>query len=273
MDGVETVERIRKNHPDLPVYALTANTAAGEEFYKSRGFDGYLSKPIDSRTLERTIMQHLPDEMMDKPVAEDVVEELTEIPGNLKWIYDTEGITVEEGIKNSGGISNYIFSLNLFLDTLDSNAKVIRDSYESGNIRLFTIKVHSLKSSARIIGAMELSKLAEALEDAGNKEDMSYIDANTNRLLAEYEAFREKLSGLHDNEDDSDKEMISEDELREAYRALADVIPQMDYDAVEMIIEQLNEYALPEDVAAKIKELSKMLKLFDWDGMEALITA
>lgn len=273
MDGVETVERIRKNHPDLPVYALTANTAAGEEFYKSKGFDGYLSKPIDSRTLERTIMQHLPDEMMDKPVAEDVVEELTEIPGNLKWIYDTEGITVEEGIKNSGGISNYIFSLNLFLDTLDSNAKVIRDSYESGNIRLFTIKVHSLKSSARIIGAMELSKLAEALEDAGNKEDMSYIDANTNRLLAEYEAFREKLSGLHDNEDDSDKEMISEDELREAYRALADVIPQMDYDAVEMIIEQLNGYALPEDDAAKIKELSKMLKLFDWDGMEALITA
>ena len=32
----------------MPVYALTANSAAGgEEFYKSYGFNGYLEKPVD----------------------------------------------------------------------------------------------------------------------------------------------------------------------------------------------------------------------------------
>ncbi len=271
MDGVETVANIRKDYPDLPVYALTANTAVGEDFYKSKGFDGYLSKPVDSRLLEQTIMKHLSEEMMEKPTAENAVEELTEIPENLMWIYETEGISVPDGIKNSGGISNYIFSLEMFLDTIDVNAGVISDAYESGNIRLYTIKVHSLKSSAKFVGAMELSALAESLENAGNKEDMDYINANTARLLADYEGFREKLERLHDETESPDKEMIPDNELKEAYTALSDMIPQMDYDAVEMILEQMREYSLPKEDEQKMKQLEKMLKVFDWDGMEKLI--
>ena len=271
MDGVETLTEIRKDHPDLPVYALTANTAVGEEFYRSKGFNGYLMKPIDSMLLEKTIMKHLPETIIEKPAKEDVIEDIKEIPESLKWIYETEGISVSDGIKNSGGVSNFIFSLNLFLDTIEGNAKVLRDSYESGNIRLYTIKVHSLKSSAKIIGALELSQLAEDLEKAGNKEDKEYIRENAGKLLSDYEAFADKLSRLHDETGNEDKENILDKELEKAYRALCDVIPQMDYDAVEMILGQLKEYALPEDDARIMKEMEKKLKMFDWDGMEELI--
>ncbi|MCR4909617.1 MAG: response regulator [Lachnospiraceae bacterium] len=271
MDGVETVANIRKDYPDLPVYALTANTAVGEEFYKSKGFDGYLSKPIDSKVLEKTIMKHLPEEMMEKPSAEDAAEELTEIPEDLMWIYETDGISVSDGIKYSGGVSNFIFSLGMFLDTIDGNAKVIRDSYESGNFRLYTIKVHSLKSSAKFIGAMELSRLAESLEDAGNREDTVFIKDHNARLLAEYEGFKVKLERLNDEADSRNKEMISDKDLKKAYSALADVIPQMDYDAVEMILEELREYELPGEDESRIKTIEKMLRAFDWDGMEELM--
>nr|MCR5237895.1 Hpt domain-containing protein [Lachnospiraceae bacterium] len=185
----------------------------------------------------------------------------------------TEGISVPEGIRNSGGISNYIFALNLFLDTIGENAKVIRDSYEKGNLRLYTIKVHSLKSSARIIGAMELSKLAEALEDAGNREDRGYIDANTDRLLSDYEAFEEKLAGLHDEKDAADKKTISDEELKDAYKALAEEIGQMDYDAVEMILDELKDYALTGEDAQRVKDLAGMLRVLDWSGMESLLGA
>ncbi len=272
MDGIETCAAIRKDYPDLPVYALTANAASGEEFYISKGFNGYLSKPIDSMTLEKTIMKHLPEEIMEKPESADYFEEITEMPENMKWIYDVEGIDVDEGVKNSGGISSYIFGLGLFLDTIEGNAKVLKDSYDEGNIRLYTIKVHSLKSSARIIGAMELSKLAQELEDAGNKEDIAFIEDNKDRFLYDYEAYKEKLAKLHErDENQDDKEMIDEGELKEAYQALKEVVPQMDYDSVEMILDQVSEYKLPEEDAAKFKELSKMLKVFDWDGMEALL--
>ena len=76
MDGVETVAEIRKTDKDLPVYALTANTASGEEFYLSHGFTGYLTKPVDSKLLEKTIMRHLPEEMMMKATAENAVSDL-----------------------------------------------------------------------------------------------------------------------------------------------------------------------------------------------------
>ena len=67
MEGVDIVQKIRKKYPDLPVYVITANSMVDETFYISKGFNGYLSKPIDSDLLERTIMKHLPDEIMDKP--------------------------------------------------------------------------------------------------------------------------------------------------------------------------------------------------------------
>ena len=101
----------------------------------------------------------------------------------------------------------------------------------------------------------EVNTQATNLEDAGNREDLGFIEENAGRFLSDYEAYKDKLSRLKEDEDDSDKEMIPEDELLGAYSALRDVIPQMDYDAVEMILEQLHEYALPKEDDIKIKEL------------------
>jgi signal transduction histidine kinase/chemotaxis response regulator CheB len=272
MDGVETLEIIREFMPDLPVYALTANAVAGEEFYKSKGFNGYLSKPIDVETLEKTIMKHIPENKMEKPTIDDAVEEITEIPEEKKWINEVEGINADEGIANSGGISNYIFSLELFYDTIDENAKILKDSYDEGNIRLFTIKVHALKSSARIIGAAHLSEICAKLEEAGNKQDIDYIQSNIDILFTEYATYKDKLARLKQkNNTEKSKGMISPDMLKDAYEALSDFIPQMDYDSVEMILSSLSEYTLPEEDAKLMDELDDLLKHFDWEQMETLI--
>ena len=45
----------------------------------------------------------------------------------------------------------------------------------------------------------------------------------------------------------------------------------MDYDSVEMIIDDLKKYKLPEEDKAKIDRLAMLLKTFDWDKMEELI--
>ena len=273
MDGVETVGHIRESYPDLPVYALTANsTAGGDEFYRSKGFNGYLAKPVDSLSLERAIMQHLPEEIMMKPSEKDAVSEPEDLPEELLWLKDVEGISVPEGIKNSGGVSSFVFSLKLFLDTLDSNAETIENAYENNDIRIYTVKVHALKSSARIIGAEELSGLAESLEDAGNRKDMDFIYRNTDKLLTDYRAYKEKLADLNNlSQSEDGREPIPEEELQGAYEALKEVIPQMDYDSVEMILGQLAEYRLPEKDEKKAAELGRLLKLLDWDGMEKVL--
>ena len=271
MDGVETVERIRVDNPDLPVYALTANSTLGEDFYLSKGFTGYLAKPIDSKALEITIMKHLPPEMMMKPASSDQPADLESVPDDMQWINDVEDISVEDGIRNSGGITSFISSLNLFLDTLDDAASVIKAAYDEDDMRLFTVKVHALKSSARIIGANDLSILSQKMEDAGNNGDMDFINTNIDRLMNDYLAFKEKLQKLKTGKDDDGKEEISKEDLKDAYEALSEVVPQMDYDAVEMIIENLKQYRLPKEDADRIASIEKMMKTLDWDSMEQLL--
>ena len=271
MDGVETVAEIRKNNTELPVYALTANTTAEEDFYKSKGFNGYLSKPIDSQALEKAIMKHLPDELMQKATLDDAVEDLAELPEDKLWLNDLEGLSVGDGIKNSGGISPFLFSLDLFLDTIDTNTKVICGAFDDDDIRMYTVKVHALKSSARIIGANELSALCEALENAGNRGDIDFIKANHDKMITDYNKWLDKLAPLRESDSSDDREPIPEEELKEAYEALKEVVPQMDYDSVEMILEQLAGYKLPGEDKTRIDELGKLLKLFDWDNMEKLL--
>ncbi len=271
MDGIETLQEIRKINNDVPIYALTANSTAGDEFYVPKGFNGCLHKPIDTALLEETIKKHLPENIMIEPTSEDAVEVVTTMPDDMKWIYDTEGINVEEGIKNSGGISDYIFALEMFEDTIDENLNVIRSAYDEENIRMFTIKVHSLKSSARIIGAAKLSAMAQKLEDAGNNKDMEYINDNVGEFLSDYEAYKSKLSRMKKAEDNDDKELIETEMLEDAYSALSDVVDQMDLDAIEMIVSELDNYKLPIEDAKRIEDLKGYMKKIDWDGIESVI--
>lgn len=275
MDGIETVERIRESHPDLPVYALTANATSGEEFYISKGFNGYLSKPIDSITLEKTIMKHIPEEIMMQPTAEAVEKDLESIPDKLKWLEDIRELSTETGIKNSGGIKSFITSLDLFYDTIDSNAEAIKNAYDSENIRIYTVKVHALKSSARIIGDMELSTMCEELEAAGNREDKAFIISHHDAMMDRYLSYKEKLSLIKERtkeEYNGNKEPISDQDLAGAYEALRELIPQMDYDGVEMVLNQLMDYKLPDKDAELMEKLGKAMKVFDWDEMEKLIS-
>ena len=113
---------------------------------------------------------------------------------------------------------------------------------------------------------------ADPRADAGKKDDTAFIDAHTDELLTSYRAFKEKLSKLNKAEEGSDERaMIPDDELKDAYTALKEVIPQMDYDAVEMILSQVSEYKLSEHDEGIFRDLKKALQTFDWDTMETLM--
>ncbi|MCR5753798.1 MAG: response regulator [Acetatifactor sp.] len=275
MDGIETLQEIRKIHSDLPVIALTANAANdGGTFYKQKGFQDYLAKPVDASKLESMIKRYLPPEIVQEPdMAEyERMQEAEELPENLKWLEEVEGIIVEEGQKNCGGLEAFMKSLQTFYDTLQENAQTIEDSWKQRNIDLYTIKVHALKSSARIIGAGALSELARKLEDAGKCEDIKYIDNNTDELLKVYRDYLVKLDGLRKPQSEEIlKTAVSEEEIAAAFEALKEVVAQMDYDGTEMILGEMLRMELQEKDAKLLQEVEKALKKFDWDGIEELM--
>jgi len=270
MDGIETLKEIRKDNKEIPVIALTANAGnSGNEFYREAGFQDYLAKPVDSDKLESTLIRFLPEEVLMKPAESETPEEDDKLPDDMMWLYDTEGISVPDGIRFCGGAEAFVKSIKTFYDTLSDNAEIIENAYNEKDIDLYTVKVHALKSSARIIGAGELSELARKLEDAGKAGDIETITENTDSLLAKYRDYREKLKGL--SEKDSNKEPVPDDELEGAYEALRELIPMMDYDSVEMILSEINRFSLPEKDEHVFSELEKKLKVLDWDGMKELV--
>ena len=205
MDGVETLSRIRKDHPDLPVYALTANSTAGEEFYLSKGFNGYLTKPLNTAVLEETILKHLPKESV--MIIEDPGGgmDLDSIPEDMEWIRDIPGISAPDGIRNSGGISPFINALRMFHDTVDIVCDVIERAHRAGDHKQFAVKIHSLSVSANIVGALKLVQRADELEKAADHQDIDFINEHLGDFLMEYGSFKEKLSRLSRNDSETDK--------------------------------------------------------------------
>ncbi|MCR4797779.1 MAG: Hpt domain-containing protein, partial [Lachnospiraceae bacterium] len=174
-------------------------------------------------------------------------------------------IDVHAGIKNSGSKEGYGSVLLVFHQTAEAKAKEIEDLLQAGDIENYTIKVYALKSSARIIGAMELSEQAKALEDAGKRKDMDYISGHNQRLLEMYRALDEKLKILDHKEDGLPK--IDDAALQEAYQTIIEIAGCMDYGMMEDMIADVQGYDLPESDRLRICRIEKMLMELDWDGI------
>ncbi|MCR4999267.1 MAG: response regulator [Lachnospiraceae bacterium] len=273
MDGIETLEHIRKTHPSLPVYALTANSADdGGAFYRSKGFNGYLTKPIDSKTLETTILEHLPKDIVTIPTIMLPVNTSEDLPEEMQWIKDIEMLDTEEGIRLTGGPTIYLQAIRDFYDTIDANLRTIEQAFREEDVRLYTVKVHAMKTSTRFLGAAELSKQAEQLEDAGNSHQWSYVMQHHPAFIAKCRDLQEAFQKLDEIESKKQENpFIPEDILQDAYNALKELIPLMDYDAVAMILAEMQSYRLPDADTEFFDKLNNALKRIDWDAMEALI--
>ena len=141
------------------------------------------------------------------------------------------------------------------------------------DIRNYTIKVHALKSSSKLVGAMELSELAEALENAGNDNDSKYIDDNTKELLSLYRRFKSLLSPLFESEngsDEDDREYMNDGDYRETIEAIGQFAEAMDYDSVEMMLESFHDYRLKKEDAERVDRIKALLFEMEWADIIAL---
>ncbi len=277
MDGIETLKRLREVGHKIPVVALTANYFQdAEEVYASYGFDGYLPKPVNSLELEDIIIKNLPT---DKVVLQDdtyhVGTQEEDIPQDMKWLCNVDSIDLTEGIKNSGGAIPFIYSIKFFYETIEDNIEVIEKAYNDRDIKLYVIKVHALKASARIIGAMKLYEMAKDIEKAGKGDDLDYIDSHHKMLIEEYRSYIDILSGIKEARLEGDVTKVSvnitSDELSSAYKAIYGYADQMDYDALEQILNKLKEYRLSSDDKKIMTDIEKASKKYEWDRIKELV--
>ncbi|MBO6291043.1 MAG: response regulator [Selenomonas sp.] len=272
-DGIETLKYMKAmpDNPNLetPVISLTANAISGaREEYLAAGFQDYLTKPVDSTKLESLLIQYLPQEKVRVRQAgtEDVTAEETKETILPAWLHELEGIDAQEGIGHCGSETAYLDTLKVFAEAALSGIKDIEGYFQNEDWQNYTIKVHALKSTARIIGAKLLSEMAKRMEDAGNAGEIGQIKEETPSLLSLYRSFAEKLAPLCSSKQrEEEKVPIDEVALKEAYDTLKEFVASFDYDSVMFVLESLEGYRLPEDEEKRYQSFKAAVEKLEWE--------
>ena len=200
-DGIQTMHELRESadNPNRSTAAvcLTANAIPGaEEQYIKVGFDAYMSKPIDPEKLESLLLKYLPPKKVEMAESTQKTEPAKGIPDDLRPLSESGKINVTLGIKNSGNADAYMTMLKSYHDSADEKYEDIDKTYLSGDIEDYTVKVHALKNSSRLIGAASFGDMAKKIEDAGKKSDTGYIDSHHKDLLSELKELKALIGAV-----------------------------------------------------------------------------
>ena len=274
MDGTQTLNNIRSQddgmNKETPVICLTADAVSGARSkYLEEGFTDYLSKPVESSSLEGALIKYLPHEKIilqdenDYHEPESESESLTEL---ARFYSQTEGLNYDEAVKNCATESILEKTLQQFWNSINNNLGDIEKFLQEQDIKNYTIKVHALKSSARLIGAEELSRQAAYLEECGNENRLDEIEDLTPGLLTLYKSYRDKLAVLY--KQDENAEVISHEKLYEAYEAIKEFTQMFDSDSIDGIIAMLREYKIPDSESERFNIIASCADSADWNGLE-----
>ena len=277
MDGIETFHYIKQLtdnlNTDTPVIALTANAVSGaREMFLREGFSDYLSKPVDAVKLERLIKKYLPPELVLKAETLDSEQEAT-VAGNVvgQSLREIEGIDIPMGIQACGSEETFRQVLKEFFETIEGRADMIEDYLRKADTRNYTIQVHALKSSARLIGALKLSEEAKYLEECGNREDIETITQRTGVLVSQYRGYRSRLEPLFTEEDTEERPVIEDKAWKEALSALSEFVEAFDFDSADSVMQMLNHYRIPVQNRKVYERLKSLLAEVARDDIMELI--
>lgn len=261
MDGIEAAKAIRALPEDkyqkLPIIALTANAMvdARKEFLNA-GMNGFVAKPIDFARicnqlklwLPKDLVRDVPKEEAKKLLADDLSDREIQ-PEDPQM-----GFSFEEGVNHCGSKAALMKTIRIFYRTIDSKADKIEQCLKEGLISDYVIEVHALKSSALLIGAVPLSEAAKELEDYGKQGKTEVLEEKTPDVLTMYRDLKNILRPYAEKEEDAKKE-FSDGEWITALQQIHQCVEQFDLDGVDQIMEQLEEYQVPECIRESMDQL------------------
>ena len=237
MDGVEAMKRIRTDvsglNASIPIVALTANAmSSAKQMFLAEGFDGFVSKPVETEELERVLKLVLPKKSIsyeDGSTAEeeDDYEEERKAPvpvsGDAQTAdplekLDAAGINTAAGLKYCVDDADFYKSLLIqFASESDEKLESMKSSYSKKDWHNYEIFVHALKSTSKMIGAADLSEKAKSLEMAAKASDEGFIVSNHDQAMMDYARICGEIKSQLMNipaveEDDEVFEFVPEDD-------------------------------------------------------------
>jgi two-component system sensor histidine kinase/response regulator len=193
MDGYTATRTIRENEPPgrrVPIIAMTASALEGErERCLACGMDDFLTKPVDSDRLHRTL-RHWVGEDEPKadpapgPASRDTLAAGHATPAPAGDLVDGERIDMlHEMVKD--GVSLFQRSSGNFIAHAQDHLTAIGSAVADGDAEQLMATAHKLKGSALNLGLPRVGAAAFELEERGRAARLDGAEAAYSTLSRE----------------------------------------------------------------------------------------
>ena len=259
MDGVEATKVIRKlegeYYSKLPIIALTANVMQdARELFAKEKMNDFVAKPIQIEEITDCLLKWLPKELIEIKSEADMEVNNRDLQDDAEELPVIEGIDVAEGIKNCGSKEVFFELVKDFYKLIDSKSLKIEECLKEDRIREYTIEVHALKSTARMVGAMQLSELAFELEKLGNENAKEEIESRTPELLQIYRKYKVLLKEYGESKSEETTK-VSHMQMKATLMRVHDAVENFDMDEADKAMEELVTYEFSDDMKEMVEKL------------------
>ena len=278
MDGIETLTAMKKMSDNLcinrPCIALTANAISGaKEMYINAGFNDYLSKPVTPLELEKMIRKYLNENLILNSDGRETAENTDDESPESSWdtFFNIEGIDKAAGLKYCGSPEIYKDMLIRYGKAIEETAESLATLAKEGDISNFRIKVHSLKSTSRIIGAGEISERAEELEKDASEENTAAIQEKLPILLTLYRKYLDKFKKIMDNEKNSEsinKPSLSAKDFLAKLDDLSSAVEDFNSLEADEWLEDISKYSIPKEFSSVFAKIETGIQNIDFYGLK-----
>jgi signal transduction histidine kinase/CheY-like chemotaxis protein len=250
MDGIQTTKIIRDIGYQKPIVALTANAMIGQaEIFIEKGFNGFISKPIDVHQLD-TILNKFVRDTQSVEVVEAARKLKAKLKNNSKKNTQTN---LDEKLTDA------------FVREAEKAVSVLRKLLENGfkrqdDLQSYIIIVHSMKSALENIYEPGRAVLAANLEKAGLQKDFNLINNETHVFIESLDSLIKKYKS---NENDAavfpdNKELSYEDAvfLREKLSIIKMACVTFNIKDAKNALEDLIQKTWPRHINNNLNEIS-----------------
>ena len=181
------------------------------------------------------------------------------------------GIDIEIGIQNTGSEELLEELLGDVYKLMDEKTAQVEKSLTQGNIKNFTTEVHSLKSTCRIIGAVDLGEDFYTLEKLGKAEDITQIKLLTPMILDAFKALKPYLKPYADGTEMPQKN-FDKTEITALLNTLISALNDYHLTTVEETTKEFFSYRFEDALFQRIAELNKLVSHLDYTEAKELAT-
>jgi len=262
MDGIEATRIIREEigtdyARNIPIIALTANAIIGnEEMFLNKGFQAFISKPIDMMKLDSTLRRWIRNKEIEKALPNTEESALSHEYNDYRKTFEYEhaqGKPLLHNIEINGMdihrcMSCFNNNEDVFIQVLRSyttNTRQLLIRMEEylivRNMRDYAIIAHGIKGSSYGIFAQEVGKAAEELEMASKAGNLEAVKNGHNPFIEIINALLDNIDSALSTIDTLTKKPAAKPDTA-LLEKLRKACEDYDMNKVEEIIKQLESF-------------------------------